>query len=159
MTDNKELKVLSIAEQEELGQAVKKMIQKAPFYRGENIQLFELETGNLGIFPTSGSVYLDQFLDGSFVGRYAFYLRYRILPGSDADKVGAQVYLGKMAEWLEGNKVPYEGKVYQLQTPDLTQGRDIQSVKRASVVGVSAVFQDGSMDFQVLINIDYYNEN
>lgn len=160
MTDSsKDLKILSISEQEELGQAVRRMIQTAPFYHGEEIKLFELETGGLGIFPTTGSVYVKRFISGSYIGRYAFYLRYRVLPGADSDKVKAQVFLSKLAEWLEGHKVPHEGKMYQMQKPEMVDGRDVQKIERASVVGISGVFQDGATDFQVLINLDYFKTN
>lgn len=155
---DKNVNLLSIAEQEEIGQAVKQMLKEAPFYHGEKIQLYDLENGGLGIFPTSGSVYTKRFVSGSFIGRYSFYLRMRVLPGADADKVAAQTYLGKMATWLEGNKVAHEGKAYQMKMPELTDGRTIQKVERASVVGVSAMFQDGSIDFQVLINMDYFKK-
>ena len=156
--EDKNVNLLSVVEQEEIGQAVKQMIKEAPFYRGEKIQLFDLENGGLGIFPTSGSVYVKKFISGSFIGRYAFYLRLRVLPGADADKVAAQTYLGKLAAWLEGGKVPHAGQFYQIQMPELTDGRTIQKVERASVVGVSAMFQDGSIDFQVLINMDYFKK-
>ena len=158
MEDNKNLKVLSIEKQEEIGQAVKKMIKEAPFYHGEKIQLYDLENGGLGIFPTAGSTYVKRYVSGSFLGRYAFYLRSRILPGADLDKVHAQAYLGALASWLEGKPIEHKGQTYRLQMPELTGGRKIQTVERTSAVNVSAVFQDGSMDFQVLINLDYFKK-
>lgn len=153
--ETKALTVLSISEQDKIAKTVVEMIKKAPFYYGEKIQISDLSTGGLGIFPSNGSVYLKRFLSGSFVGRYAFHLRYRIRPGSDSDKLAAQEYLEKVACWLEGEEIEYDGKEYRMEMPELSGQRIIQRIERSSVVNLSAVFQDGDMDFSIGINFDY----
>lgn len=155
---DKEVQVLDIAEQEAIGAAIVLMAQQSPFYKDTAIVTrYEALSGNtLGIFPQQGTVYIQRFVSGTFIAQYVFAMRYRCKPVSDARKLAEETRLEALARWLEKQTVTYKGKEYELsEWPELTGERRIQSVSRTSTVFAAAAANDGTIDYQVNMNLRY----
>ena len=147
-------------EQETLAAAVASMLASCPFLPSTITARFEdmdAAPGQIGIFPQSGSVYLQRFISGAFIGQYAFQLLYRVGAGADDNaRADAENLLGAIAEWLEGKNITYKGERFScVKSPKLSAGRTLQSIERTSTAGLLGVRQDGSLDYSITLNLTY----
>lgn len=139
--------VLDIAEQEAIGSALVLAIQKCPdiVKAKKNIMFESIDSGKIGLFPQQGTVYLKRFISGSFTAQYNFFLRYRARPSTDAQKLKAEELLNNIALWLE-NEIEY---------PELTGGRVIESISRNSHAFAADMAEDGEVDYQIYLSLKY----
>jgi len=151
-----DLPALDCEEQEAMSRAVTLMIQDCPFMDGIEAIYEDAGLNAVGIFPMAGTVYLKRYVSGMFVGRYNFYLLYRVRPADDETKIAEENRLDALAAFLEGKPVAFGGEPYQLQgRPVLTDGRKITSIQRVNNAYLLGILEDGSMDFRVDIQIEY----
>ena len=157
MSDQQNLQVLDRGEQEAIGRAITLMIRECPFI-GEGVVIYENidSPGEMGVFPTSGTVYLRRFISGMFIGRYAFQILYRIRPVSDEMKILEENRLEALSCWLEGQTVTFGGRQYPGSgLPELSDGRTVKSIQKTSHAMLAGILPDGSVDYQVYLQIEY----
>lgn len=156
MNNIQDLPVLNAGEQEAIGKAVVLLINTCPFINGIDVIYEDIAVGAMGVFPTSGTVYLKRFVTGMFIGRYAFQILYRIRPGADETKVREEKRLDALADWLEGRTVTFNGIEYQMvAAPELTDDRTLRMIEKSTNASIAGVLQDGSIDYQVYLQLEY----
>lgn len=151
---------LDIEEQEAITAVVTLMLMQCPAVQNRKIttRVEELITtpNIIGVFPTSGSVYLKKYISGSFTAQQAFNIKYRVSPTDDTDKVDAAETLNRVGQWLEGREVTIDGEIYQIADyPALTEGRTITTIERQSNAFLAALSDDGAADYQINIRVQY----
>lgn len=144
---DEKLQVLDIEEQEAIGSALVLAIKECPdiIRAKKNIMFESIDSGKIGLFPQQGSIYLKKFISGSFIAQYNFFLRHRTRPSTDKQKLEAEELLNKVASWLE-NEIEY---------PELTDGRTIESISRTSHAFAADMAEDGEMDHQIYLSLKY----
>lgn len=151
---------LNIDEQQAMTKAMGLMVQKCPVVaqRKVTVRIEDVATkpNVIGLFPMQGAVYVSKYISGAFVAQYPFMLRYRVKPGSDDSKITAGETLGLIGEWLEGRSITYGNKTYQVSAyPELTDGRTIDNIERQTTAFLSALYDDGTADYQINMVVTY----
>ncbi len=156
MSDQQQLPVLDRREQEAIGRAIALMIRECPIALGVSVIYEDIDTGAMGVFPTSGTAYLRRFISGTFIGRYAFQILYRVKPVSDEMKILEENRLESLACWLEGQTVTFKGRQYPGSSlPELSDERTVKSIQKTSHAMQVGILPDGSVDFQVYLQLEY----
>jgi len=158
---NEQVQVLDISEQKAVSEALIRMIQESPMVKGTKtaVRHGTVELGVIGEFAQQGTVYVKRYVSGSFIGQYAYFLRYRVKPTSDKDKIKAEQRLDALSRWLEGQKVEWNGTAYRLATyPPLDEERQIETITNTSGVFMADAGNDGTIDYQVHMALQYFKK-
>lgn len=153
--------VLTVSEQDAISKALILLLQQNPIFTGKTAyNLQDIKDNGMGLYPLQGTVYEKKYLDGSFYANYAFAIRYRIALKDDEKKSREQEKLSKLGQWLEGDPVTVGTATYQLtEYPALTDGREIREITRTSDVFLADAFDDGTVDYQIQLQLKYYKKN
>lgn len=141
---------LSITEQENMAEAVLRIVAAYPDYpktiTDSNIRLDDLEGKSecIGVFPISGAVVLKEYIYGGFDAEYPFLLLYKCQPTTNRAVIEKRGVFDKLAMWLES-----------IEYPDLSDGREIQSIKRTSTTILTEKAKDGMSVFQCTFKLNY----
>lgn len=158
---NETQQVLDISEQKAVSEALIRMIQKSPMVEGTKTKVRHatVDLNIIGEFAQQGTVYVKKYVSGSFIGQYAYFLRYRVKPTSDSDKIKAEQRLDALSRWLEGQRVEWNGQVYRLVAyPPLDEERQIETITNTSGVFMADAGNDGTIDYQVHMNLQYFKK-
>lgn len=157
MSDERQIQVLDISEQEAIGAAIVLMIQQSPFVTDRiKVRFEDMGDNMIGVFAQQGTVYLARYLSGAFRAQYAFFLRYRVRPATDERRLAEQERLEALAKWLEGQTVTYGGTEYKLSAyPELADNRTIETIVRTSGAFTAQMADDGTVDYQVYLQLRY----
>lgn len=151
--------ILDITEQKAVSEALVRMIQASPMITGSKIKVRHgtVDLNTIGEFAQQGTVYVKQYVSGSFVGQYAFFLRYRVKPTSDKDKIKEEHRLDALSRWLEAQKVEWNGQTYRLAVyPPLDEQRQIEAITNTSGVFMADAADNGTVDYQVHMALRYF---
>lgn len=143
---------LSIAEQETIAAAVLTLVKSYEDFpktiTAKDIHLDELESSVcIGIFPTVGAVVTKKYISGSFEAQFPFNICYKCNPTTDKAVIEARKVVENLIKWLETTEYPAVADEVK-----------IQSINRATTVGLAGKTEDGSSVFQGGCTLKYFKK-
>lgn len=154
MNDNN---TLGTIEETQIRAAAYAVFSSCPFIpEYVSTQYGDMEKSSIGMFSQQGSGrYTKRYVSGTYEAQYPFFLRYRVMPTTDANRMNAEELLESVAQWMSGTPVVVKGETYQIgEYPALTDKRTIEKIEASNVFMVSKE-QDGTVDYQVQMNLKY----
>lgn len=154
MDDNN---TLGTIEETQIRSAAYAIFSSCPFIpEYVSIQYGDMEKSSIGMFSQQGSGrYTKRYVSGTYEAQYPFFLRYRVMPTTDENRLNSEELLDSIAQWMSGNQVIVDGKVYQIsEFPTLSDKRKIEKIEASNVFMISKE-QDGTVDYQVQMNLKY----
>lgn len=143
---NKELSLVSAEEEQEVGRALLVWLNKCPDKPVGKINFEFIPQDNAGMMMSTIQATLKtrEYIFGGYEAQYQFALIYRIKSGGNDDRLSANEALNAIGAWAERNP----------EKPDLGNAV-VRSVRRTSNASLLAVYEDGSRDHQILMNLTY----
>lgn len=142
---------LSIEEQESIAEAVLRIVAEYEFPKtitSKKILLDDLkDSESIGIFLTSGAVVIKKYVSGSFEGQVPFTIFYKCTPTTNAAVIEKRTVLDGLGKWME-----------EMEYPALSDGRKIQSIKRATTVVLDGKTEDGASVFRCGFTLKYFKK-
>lgn len=153
--NDKEL--ISLEEAKALGDVILSLIKECPFKPQDiSVRYGTLEDNCIGIFTASGSIVLKKYVSGTYKAQYQCFIRLRTKPTTSADTLEKENLLDQIAIWLCGKEVNYKGNTYTLDDyPTLTDKRKIDELNQMQTTHIVSKEEDGSTEFQTMIQIKY----
>ncbi len=146
---DKELKTLSISEQNYISTAIVLLLNSYPDLPVDKVIFGSInKDGGMAIYPMSGAVVLNEDICGNKECQYPFFILYRAMPTTSNQRINSKEFLDKIGEFLEESTYP-----------ELTGNRLIKSIARTSPSFGVAKYDDGSEDWQININLIYKIES
>ena len=109
------LQSLKLTDAENVQKAILSLILQYPYYpdtfepNNKTVKWSNIDTDNsIGLFPLSGAVYLEKYVDGTYLGQMPFQLVYRSSPTTNKSSIEAQNVVECIGKWLEGCDISFE---------------------------------------------------
>lgn len=108
---------------------------------------FEYLSENFGMsLSTVTAAYkLDEDISGDYTAQYQFAVLYRVHPEFTGDRLAASEVLDTFGRWAEGRQ----------DKPILGAGMIVTTIERNSTAAMIARYEDGTEDYQILMNMNY----
>ena len=90
-----------------------------------------------------GAYIVERYIDGSYDADYPFKIIYRTKPGSPDARLNADELLDSLGQWANG------------QTPDIGEGREVQTFEQTTQAAMFARMEDGWEDHQIFFRMTY----
>lgn len=88
---------------------------------------------------------ISQDILGGYTAQYQFKIVYRVQPGDFNSRLEAEETLNGLGAWAEENP----------DKPVLENGAKVQTVRCDTGASLFATYEDGSQDYQILMNLIY----
>lgn len=144
----KDLSAVSGPEQECVARALLNWLNQYPYFpeRAAKIEMeFLGKSAGMGLFASASAYKTREFISGAYEAQYQFALQFRTAPANSAQRLKAAETLSRIAEWAEKRE----------DLPDLGAGKYAVSVARSSPAVLTARYEDGSEDYQILMSLNY----
>lgn len=141
---------LTYSDMEGISEAILKMVADFPDLpfaaNSKTIQWQSLAaTEGIGIFTTSGAVYIRKYISGSYVAQMPFQLLYRCTPTTNRARMSSQEFVEALAKYLENCTATFKDEHLEMQ-----------SIERTSAVLKREADNDGNETYMVALNCKYY---
>lgn len=147
LKENKPKIPVSIEEESQLVRALLSWLNTCPEKPVNQIDFDYLDDNAAGIslFTVQAAFKTKQYILGGYQAQYQFKLVYRLQPDNIESRLTADEVLNKIGAWAEEN------------ASELSTGAGIQSVRirRDSCAALFAVYDDGTIDHQILMQMIY----
>ena len=145
MPSEKPLIVVSADEEREISRSLLAWLNTAPD-KPERINFEFLRDNDTGLSLSGiqAAFKTRQYIMGGYEAQYQFALIYRTQPGDNDSRLEAVETLNALGGWAERNA----GSL-------LLNHARVMSLRRTSNAALLAVYEDGSRDHQILMNLTY----
>lgn len=148
--------------EESISKALLELMQSCPLIT-DSPTFASLDDTGIAIYPTGGSAVTAQrkSITNHVWQRcaYPFAVVCRDYGRNETRKMDAKELLDNIGKWLERQAITIDGTLYQLtEYPQLTDGREIETIARTSTASQEAVTEDGGAVWSIAARIDYTAE-
>lgn len=145
MSNEKQISVVSAAEEREISRSLLAWLNTAP-NKPERINFeFLADDGTgLSLSAIQTAVKTRQYIGGGYEAQYQFSIIYRSQPGDNDSRLRAVEVLNDLGDWAEKNT----GSL-------LLENARVRRLARTSNAALLAVYDDGTRDHQILMNLTY----
>ena len=98
---------------------------------------------SMALSLVQGAYIVERYIDGSYDADYPFKIIYRTKPGSPDARLNADELLDSLGQWANG------------QTPDIGEGREVQTFEQTTQAALFARMEDGWEDHQIFFRMTY----
>ncbi len=98
---------------------------------------------SMALSLVQGAYIVERYIDGSYDADYPFKIIYRTKPGSPGARLNADELLDSLGQWANG------------QTPDIGEGREVQTFEQTTQAALFARMKDGWEDHQIFFRMTY----
>lgn len=146
MPNDKNIALVSADEEQEVGRALLAWLNKSPEKVVDRINFEFLPKDSPGMMlSTIQAAYKTrQYITGGYEAQYQFSVVYRTQPDDNDSRLAGDEVLNAVGVWAEKN----------YNALDIGSVR-VRSVRRTSNASLLAVYDDGSRDHQILMNLTY----
>ena len=145
MPSEKPLTVVSADEEREVSRTLLAWLNTNPDKPQRiNFEFLPDDGTGLSLSAIQAAVKTRQYIFGGYEAQYQFALIYRSQPGDNDTRLEAVEMLNELGAWAERNA----GSLL------LDQAR-VKTLRRTSNAALLAVYEDGSRDHQILMNLIY----
>ena len=145
MPSEKPLTVVSADEEREVSRTLLAWLNTNPDKPQRiNFEFLPDDGTGLSLSAIQAAVKTRQYIFGGYEAQYQFALIYRSQPGDNDTRLEAVEMLNELGAWAERNA----GSLL------LDQAR-VKTLRRTSNAALLAVYEDGSRDHQILMNLTY----
>lgn len=146
MANKKTLSLVSTEEEQGIGRALLIWLNTYPDKPVDriNFEFFQKDSGGMMLSTIQAAFKTKQYIFGGYEAQYQFALVYRTKAGGNDDRLSANEALNAIGAWAEQNH----------ENLDLGNAV-VRSVRRTSNASLLAVYEDGSRDHQILMNLTY----
>ena len=145
MPSEKPLTVVSADEEREVSRTLLAWLNTNPDKPQRiNFEFLPDDGTGLSLSAIQAAVKTKQYIFGGYEAQYQFALIYRSQPGDNDTRLEAVEMLNELGAWAERNA----GSLL------LDQAR-VKTLRRTSNAALLAVYEDGSRDHQILMNLTY----
>ena len=145
MPSEKPLTVVSADEEREVSRTLLAWLNTNPDKPQRiNFEFLPDDGTGLSLSAIQAAVKTRQYIFGGYEAQYQFALIYRSQPGDNDTRLEAVEMLNELGAWAERNA----GSLL------LNQAR-VKTLRRTSNAALLAVYEDGSRDHQILMNLIY----
>lgn len=133
-------------EQDQVSRALLMWLNQYPDKPVSRIE-FEYLSENYGMsLSTVTAAYkLDEDIGGDYTAQYQFAVLYRVHPEFTGDRLAASEALDNFGRWAENRQ----------DKPALGAGMSVAKLERNSTAAMTARYEDGTEDYQILMNMTY----
>ncbi len=145
MPSEKPLTVVSADEEREVSRTLLSWLNTNPDKPQRiNFEFLPDDGTGLSLSAIQAAVKTRQYIFGGYEAQYQFALIYRSQPGDNDTRLEAVEMLNELGAWAERNA----GSLH------LDRAR-VKTLRRTSNAALLAVYEDGSRDHQILMNLTY----
>lgn len=145
MPSEKPLTVVSADEEREVSRTLLAWLNTNPDKPQRiNFEFLPDDGTGLSLSSIQAAVKTKQYIFGGYEAQYQFALIYRSQPGDNDTRLEAVEMLNELGAWAERNA----GSLF------LDRAR-VKTLQRTSNAALLAVYEDGSRDHQILMNLTY----
>ena len=145
MSNEKQISVVSAAEEREISRSLLAWLNTAPDKPERiNFEFLADDGTGLSLSAIQTAVKTRQYIGGGYEAQYQFSIIYRSQPGDNDSRLRAVEVLNDLGEWAENNT----GSL-------LLENARVRRLARTSNAALLAVYEDGTRDHQILMNLTY----
>ncbi len=145
MSNEKQISVVSAAEEREISRSLLAWLNTAPDKPERiNFEFLADDGTGLSLSAIQTAVKTRQYIGGGYEAQYQFSIIYRSQPGDNDSRLRAVEVLNDLGEWAEKNA----GSL-------LLENARVRRLARTSNAALLAVYEDGTRDHQILMNLTY----
>ena len=145
MPSEKPLAVVSADEEREVSRTLLAWLNTNPDKPHRiNFEFLPDDGTGLSLSAIQAAVKTKQYIFGGYEAQYQFALIYRSQPGDNDTRLEAVEMLNELGAWAERNA----GSL-------LLDRARVKTLRRTSNAALLAVYEDGSRDHQILMNLTY----
>lgn len=111
-------------------------------------EFLDKESG-MSLSTVTAAYKTEEFITGAYNAQYQFAILYRVKPETSGDRLGAAETLDTLGRWAEE----------QIIMPVLGPGMSATRIERNSTGSMIARYDDGTEDYQILMNLLYEVKN
>lgn len=148
MTD--ERRYVSGLEQDQVSRALLMWLNQYPEKPVSRIEFEYLsDAPGLSVSSITAPFKISEYISGAYEAQYQFAVLYRIKPNISGERLNAVELLDNLGKWAEARE----------DKPALGAGKTVTMIERNSTATMIARYDDGTEDYQVLLNMIYEVKN
>lgn len=103
----------------------------------------------LSVSSITAAFKTEEYISGAYEAQYQFAVLYRIKPEASGERLNAVELLDNLGKWAQARE----------DKPILGPGKTVTAVERNSTATMIARYDDGTEDYQILMNLLYEVKN
>lgn len=107
------------------------------------------KTSGMSLSTVTAAYKTEEYITGAYDAQYQFAILYRVVPEGSSDRLNAAEILDTLGRWAESRQ----------DKPTLGLGMNVTSIERNSTASMIARYDDGTEDYQLLMNMNYEVKN
>ena len=148
MADEK--RYVSGVEQDQVSRALLIWLNQYPDKPVNRIEFeFLGKQGGMSLSTVTAAYKTEEYITGAYDAQYQFAILYRSLPETSGDRLNAAEMLDTIGRWAES----------RTDLPPLGQNVTATKIERNSTGSMIARYDDGTEDYQILMNLLYEVKN